>query len=78
MTHFEQVHGEVGGGVDCALAVTLPEITGALGEEVEGALRLVDLEPGNLAGKADDEVAAALKGLAQGAAMNPMRQPVMA
>ena len=66
MTHLEEVHGQVGAVVYHAVTVTLAEEAAALGEEVEGSLRIVDLQSGNLAGKAHDEVAAAFEGLAHG------------
>ena len=64
MTHLQEVHGQVGAGVDDPVAVALTEETAALGEEVEGALRVVHLQAGNLAGQADNQVLAALESLA--------------
>ena len=67
MAHFEQVHGEVGAVVDhytltidhCLLA----KEAAALGEEIEGTLRVVDLEAGYLFCQTNDEVLATLEGL---------------
>ena len=64
MTYLQQVHGQVRAVVDGTFAVLLAEETAALGEEVEGTLRVVDLQAGNLLGQTYDEVLAALKGQA--------------
>ena len=63
MSYLEQVHGEVGRGVDGAVAVALAEVGRALGEEVEGSLRLVDFEARDVFCEAHDEVTTALEGL---------------
>ena len=64
MTFFEQIHGEVRGGLDNLVAKLLAIVGTALGEEVESALRLVDLEAGNLTAQLYDEVTTTLEGLA--------------
>lgn len=64
MTYLEQVHGQLGGVVDDAVAIALAKVGLALGKYVEGSLRLTHLEAGDFAHQADNEVAAALEGLA--------------
>ena len=44
VTHFKQVHREVGAAIDDAVAILLSEETAALWEEIEGSLRVVHLE----------------------------------
>ena len=61
---LEEVHGEVRSGLDDLIAEFLSIVCTALGEEVEGTLRLVDLEAGDFATELYDEVAATLEGLA--------------
>ena len=39
MTYLEQIHSQVGTGVDNAVAIFLAKETAALGEQIEGALR---------------------------------------
>ena len=64
MALFKQIHGQVAGGVDHAVAVFLAEVRGALGEKIEGAFRHVDLEARDLLGETHDQVAAAFESLA--------------
>lgn len=47
---FEQVHSEVGGVVDGALAIAFAEEVVALGEKVESPLGHVHLKPGDVLG----------------------------
>ncbi len=59
---FEEIHAEVGGILDGPLAIALAEVAAHLGEEVESALGLVDLQAGDLRSEFNHEVAAALEG----------------
>lgn len=61
--HFEEIEGEISGRLDDALTIRLAEIGRNLGEEIEGASRIIDLETRNLTGEADDEVLTAEESL---------------
>ena len=63
MTHLQQIHGEVGGVVDHAVAVFLAEVVRALGEEIECALGFTHLKTGDVLGELHDKVLTALKSL---------------
>ena len=39
MTYLEQIHSQVGTGVDDAVTIFLAEEAAALGEQIEGSLR---------------------------------------
>ena len=64
MSYFEKVHCEVCRIVDYAVAVFLSEVVRALREEVECSVRFVYFESRYFLCKFNDEVLAALKGLA--------------
>ena len=64
MANLEQVHGKVGRVIDDTVTVLLAKVAGALREEVEGALWLINLEAGNFLSELHDEVLATLEGLA--------------
>ena len=66
MGFLKEIHSHVGGVGDGALAIGLAEVARHLGEDVEGALGMVDAQPGNLAKEAHHKVAAALKSLPHG------------
>ena len=63
MGFVEEVHGEVGGVADHGVTVAAAEVGADFGEEIEGALGIVDLQSGNFAGETHNEVAAAAESL---------------
>ena len=64
MALLKQIHGEIGAIVYGPAIVTLSEISTALGEEVERAVGLIDLQTGYLAGQSYNKIFAAFKSLA--------------
>ena len=64
MCFLEEIHGEVGRGIDRILLVAFAEQLLAMREEVEGTLRNIHLQAGDLLGQFHDQVATALKSLA--------------
>ena len=63
MSFFQQVHCKIVGIVDGTFTIALSVEAAALREQVEGSLRNIHFQSGNVFGKFNNQVAATLKGL---------------